>query len=108
MIDMITERYWKGDQSLNAEFVVKRVDGHRFKASVKRDAYDAQSHVKAFVWSERGWEQVASKPIAFAHVKRHTYVSRDDDEWKIDARKDMDAIYEEASEIVPMNWGKRR
>lgn len=76
-VKTISDRTWAGRQSWNRE-VIEQVGPHRFRYTVKIDAYDFQSYGRAELWKgEEGWTAVHKIPgqqlKAFGSV---SYVSR--------------------------------
>lgn len=104
-ITIISERYWKATQSLDAELIcVRNADNMRFKARIKRDAYDMQSFLNISCWTNNGWTFVSQLPITFYTLSKYNYTMKDNS-WQEAARKDINDALDEAFKIVP--WSKQ-
>jgi len=100
-MNILSENYWRGSQSLESEIIVSRTeDERRFKVKLDRDSYDTQSSVETYVWTEVGWSAIFRRPINFYEIGRFSYTCQDSS-WQVTAKKDMHKALSEAFNIVP-------
>lgn len=59
---IIQEDFFQGRQSVELHLIVD-IDDRRFRVTLDRDSYDAQSVAKVDVWTDSGWTLVISRPI---------------------------------------------
>ncbi len=92
----ISERVWKGTQSVNYEQVFE-FGPNRLRVRIKRDAYDNQSHARVHVWLG-GWVLVCSTPIEWMYCRTLSYT---DPVPKADAfDDDFMRLFQEAASVL--------
>lgn len=91
----------RAEQSLLMTVTAKRGDNKRFRARIKRNAYDQQSHAIAECWTPNGWTEVTRRlNFPALNVAAHSYVEKGD-AWRHAAEKDAKALLSLAMELVP-------
>lgn len=71
---VISERVYNQNQSWYFERVTKINGGITLKVSIRRNAYDCQSHAQVHKWNGDKWEVVVSAPISECECQSISYV----------------------------------
>jgi hypothetical protein len=72
----MTSHTYNQSQSLWGDVIDAEHTPH-LRASVRRNAYDEQSHSRVEAWTEHGWKEVYDEPITATAVSAFSYHSRD-------------------------------
>lgn len=76
---LLDAKLWNASQSWSTECLYD-LGGKRVRTTIRRNAYDEQSHINAYLWSpdESRWNLAVSIPFALApkRLKSLSYVSR--------------------------------
>lgn len=75
-MEQISVRCWNQNRSWCYEATYK-IDNHRFRVEIRRNAYDEQSFARVSRWDGAQWHKVCSKPISECHCKTVSYVRAD-------------------------------
>lgn len=91
----------KGRDDLEATVLAQRADGRRFRARIRRNAYDFQSYAVVETWTDSGWTQVHGvRDLSTLSIMGYSYVTRDE-AWKTAIARDAKRLLELAATIVP-------
>lgn len=83
---LIVERCWLDDQSWYYELMLRYVDPRytrtsergtgRLRVSIRRNAFDMQSHAKVQKWDGKQWQDVCARHISECKCKDVSYVQK--------------------------------
>ena len=98
-LTQISERFWKGRQSWNYQRVVRAGD-KRLRITIKRDAYDFQSHLygDAYDSVHMKWHRLVARPLDGATCADTSYVDRNPNIQPF--REDAEDVLVELLEII--------
>jgi len=85
LTDHVTERIWKGRQSLNYERVTgyeKGMEEGRLRVRIHRDSYDFQCSARVERWTRQEWVEVLTRPFTREYMPNAYGVSHHDRERK--------------------------
>lgn len=97
----ISVKHKRGKQYLQAEFIARREDGVTFRAVIKRDSHDEQSHANVYAWTANGWSFVTETPFENTRMSAFSYVTKDE-AWTAAFAMDANDLIDEAMNIVPL------
>jgi len=99
VITLLDEQFSTLNQSLNFSRVVKH-NTQRFKVSIRRNAYDNQSHATVSLWTPNGWTEVHRHlDIRTLLIGGYSYVATGTD-WVKAAHKDAEELLRTAYSIA--------
>ncbi len=71
--------------------------GARYRARVRRNAYDSQSYAVVERWTDAsGWENITTRPFSSTRIRSFSYMERDEQEWREAIALDLLELIEEA------------
>jgi hypothetical protein len=76
-METISTQFYNLDQSWHYEIIV-RVGGVKLRVLIRRNAYDDQSYVRGYAFSELKWNLLVDRPIQTAKCEPVSYVQSKD------------------------------
>jgi len=93
---LIQKNLYNQNQSWNYLEIIEDTHGNRLRISVRRNAYEEQSHAKVERWDGNQWQFVTSIPITECACYDISYVTKDPDQTLFEQDAVMLRLYAEA------------
>ena len=93
----ISEKLYNANQSWCYDSIVK-IDEHKLRVSIRRNAYDSQSYCKISRWDGTKWHFITSKPIEQCKCSDASYVVK-----KVNIKlfqMDAEELIKEATQVI--------
>lgn len=73
---IVSENFYRSDQSWHYDLVVITYKGNRFKVAIRRNAYDEQSYLRGYCFNREStsWQLLVDHPIYGAACEKVSYV----------------------------------
>ena len=102
---LVSKRVWHKSQSFWYEETRRRRARPSalasFRATIKRNAYDEQSHGKVEMWTATGWQEVVRYDVSYLDAKHvNAHVKSSSGRFEELASHDVSRMFEEAFTIT--------